>query len=230
MLQKKWWGKFLRVVGIVLMGFTAGFTLMGGAGTTCVALNPTGYGEKFISIAPFQWLYIAFVLVTIAVGVMGVRAFVLLCQAKHGAYRFSLITLSVGILVGGLHILTSRILRGSSMPVDMVVYITVLTLIIFLLFRIPRIWQEIALEKGKNDDGVGKNAAALSLAVIGILSLTIQFIMAPTHTISGVNYADVWHIAFSVIGGVLIISSILMHLIQKNMAVTIKKPVMKQVE
>jgi hypothetical protein len=31
-------GKFLRFVGILLMGLTAAFTIMGGAGTTCVAL------------------------------------------------------------------------------------------------------------------------------------------------------------------------------------------------
>ena len=32
--------KFLRFIGIVLMGLTAGFTLLGGIGTSYVALNP----------------------------------------------------------------------------------------------------------------------------------------------------------------------------------------------
>jgi hypothetical protein len=46
-----WWGKTLRTIGIVLMSLTAAFTLMGGAGTTCVALNPAGFGGKFAGIA-----------------------------------------------------------------------------------------------------------------------------------------------------------------------------------
>jgi len=36
-------------------------------------------------------------------------------------------------------------------------------------------------------------AAALTLGAGGVLSLTILFLMAPTHTVGGVNYADAWH-------------------------------------
>jgi hypothetical protein len=36
--------------------------------------------------------------------------------------------------------------------------------------------------------------------MLGLLALTIQFFMAPTHTINGVNYADVWHTTFTVLG------------------------------
>jgi uncharacterized membrane protein (UPF0182 family) len=39
---------------------------------------------------------------------------------------------------------------------------------------------------------------------VGLLTLTIQFLMAPTHTIGGVNYADVWHTALTAIGLALI--------------------------
>jgi hypothetical protein len=51
-MERKWWAKLLRVIGIILMGLTAVFTIMGGVGTTCVALNPTGYDGKFAGIAP----------------------------------------------------------------------------------------------------------------------------------------------------------------------------------
>lgn len=46
----------------------------------------------------------------------------------------------------------------------------------------------------------------LSTDPVGLLTLTIQFLMAPTHTIGGVNYADVWHTALNVIGGLLILA------------------------
>jgi formate-dependent nitrite reductase membrane component NrfD len=40
------------------------------------------------------------------------------------------------------------------------------------------------------------------------LSLTIQFMMAPTHTINGLNYADIWHAALTWIGILLILSGV----------------------
>lgn len=189
--RNTWWAKTLRILGILLMSLTAAFTLMGGAGTSCVALNPTGFGDTFAPLAQVQWLYILFVLLGVAIGVMGVRVVVLLVKGTKNAYRCTLIALVAGILVGGIHMAVSRALRGSSMPVDAVVYTTVLTLIVFLLFRIPAIWQGVNFENPAGDKKTGKHAAAIALAASGLLTLTIQFLMAPTHTIGGVNYADV---------------------------------------
>jgi hypothetical protein len=208
MSRNTWWAKTLRIIGIVLMSLTAAFTLLGGAGTTCVALNPTGFGGKFSGIAPFQWLYILFVLVTVAIGVMGVRAVVILSQGKRNAYSFALITLIAGAAVGFLHVFVSRALRGGSLPVDMVVYTTVLTLIVFLLFRLPGVWQGVNFEKPAGEPPAGGKAAAAAMIATGVLTVTVQFLMAPTHTISGINYADVWHAALSIIGGGLILTGV----------------------
>ena len=211
MSRNKWWAKLLRIVGIVFMSLTALFTLLGGAGTSCVALNPTGFGDTFAPIAKFQWLYILFVLVTVAIGVMGVRAVVLLVKGRKNAYRYSLIALLAGTIVGAIHMAFSRALRGgSSMPVDMVVYTTLLTLTIFLFFRIPGVWQGVDFEKPAGEKNTGKQAAAIALAATGLLSLTIQFLMAPTHTIGGINYANIWHTALTIIGMVLILGGVAM--------------------
>ncbi len=131
--------KVLRFVGILFMSLTAAFTVMGGVGTSCAALFPTKW-DSMAPLAPFQWLYILYVLVTTAIGVLGIRAVIALVKGRKGAYKSALIALVLGLVVGVIHILTSRALRGSSMPVDAVVYITVLTLVIFLIFRIPAIW------------------------------------------------------------------------------------------
>ena len=208
-MRNTWWAKTLRIIGIVLMSLTAAFTLLGGAGTSCVALDPTGFGGTFAGIAPFQWLWILFVLIGIAAGVLGVRAVVLLVKGKKNAYRCTLIALLIGTSINAIHLFASRLLRGSSMPVDAVLYINMLTLIIFLLFRIPAIWQGVDYEKPEGEKTTGKQAAAIALAACGLLSLTIQFLMAPTHTIGGVNYADVWHAALTLIGGGLLIASAL---------------------
>ncbi len=210
MSRNKWWARLLRIVGIVFMSLTAFFTLMGGAGTSCVALNPNISGGKFAGIAPFQWLWILFVLVGLAAGIMGVRAVVLLIKGRKNAYRYSMIALILGTVVNAIHMYASRALRGSSIPVDMVLDTNLITLIIFLLFRIPGIWQGVDFEKPEGEKKAGKQAAAIALGACGFLSLTIQFFMAPTHTIGGINYSDVWHTAMTLIGLALILSGVAM--------------------
>ncbi len=195
-------GKLLRFIAIVFMGLTAVFTLMGGIGTTCVALAAEKY-DSMASIAPYKWLYVIFVLVTTAIGVMGIRAVVLLIQRKPNAYRYSMIALISGVVVGVIHMAVSRALRGSSMPVDGVVYITFLTLIIFLILRIPAIWNKVDFTKArKSESEMAGGAAAI---ISGLLALTIQYWMAPTHTLAGVNYADAFHAAMLVSGASLLL-------------------------
>jgi len=197
--------KFLRFIGILFMALTAAFTVLGGVGTSCAALFPTKW-DSMAPLAPYQWLYILYVLVTTAIGVLGIRAVVMLAKGKKGAYKAALIALVLGLVVGIIHIITSRALRGSSMPVDAVVYITVLTLVIFLIFRIPAIWAGVDYEKAPRKEG--KKSAGAAAIVVGVLCLTIQFFMAPTHTWGGVNYADAFNTTMSIVGGALILTGI----------------------
>ncbi|MEZ0396278.1 MAG: hypothetical protein ABWK53_07635 [Anaerolineales bacterium] len=207
-MRNTWWAKTLRILGIVLMSLTAAFTLMGGAGTACVALNPTGWDGKFDALAPFQWLWILFVLVGIAAGILGVRAAVLLVRGRPNAYRVALTALLLGTGLNLIHVFASRALRGASMPVDAVLYTNVLTLIVFLLFRLPPIWQGVNYEKPAEEKETGKHAAAIALALTGLLTLTIPYLMAPTHTIGGVNWADAWHVTLTTIGAALLLSGV----------------------
>jgi hypothetical protein len=50
-------GRILRVIGIILMALTVVFNLLGGIGTSCVALNPTGWSPAMAKLVPYQWLY-----------------------------------------------------------------------------------------------------------------------------------------------------------------------------
>lgn len=201
MSTNSFFAKALRFIGIVLMALTGGFTLLGGIGTTCAALNPTGFGKSMAPLAPFQWLYILFVLTGVAIGVWGIGATVKLVKGTSDSYKMSLQALLTGVVIGFIHIYASRALRGKSMPVDAVVYTTVLTLIVFLLFRIPGIWQGVNFYKGGNN-GTAGGAAAI---ILGLFTLTIQYTMASTHTWGGVNYADAFNIAMTLIGSTLIL-------------------------
>ena len=197
MSKNSFFAKFLRFIGIVLMGLTGGFTLLGGIGTTCAALFPTNY-ESMAALAPFQWLYILFVVTGIAIGVWGIWATIKLVKGASDAYKMSMQTLVVGVAIGFIHIYASRTLRGSSMPVDAVVYTTVLTLIIFLLFRIPFIWHGVDFAKGDTKSNLPAGGA--TAIILGVMTLTIQHMMASTHTWGGVNYADVFNASMTVIG------------------------------
>jgi hypothetical protein len=197
MSRNSFGAKFLRFIGIVLMGLTGGFTLLGGAGTTCAALFPTNW-KSMAPLASFQWLYILFVLTGIAIGVWGIWATVKLVKGTSDSYTMSIQALIAGILVGGFHIYMSRLLRGKSMPVDAVVYTTVFTLIIFLLFKIPPIWQGVDFAKGNSKEN--KPAGGAAAILLGIMSLTIQYTMGSTHTWNGVNYADAFNTSMTVIG------------------------------
>lgn len=194
--------KFLRFVGILFMSLTAAFTVLGGVGTSCAALFPTKW-DSMAPLAPFQWLYILYVLVTTAIGVLGIRAVVMLVKGKPGGFKAAMTALVLGVVVGVIHILTSRSLRGSSMPVDAVVYITVLTLVIFLIFRIPSIWKGVDYTKAPRKES--KKSSGAAAGIVGVLCLTIQFMMASTHTWSNVNYADAFHGAMTLIGTGLIL-------------------------
>lgn len=192
--------KFLRFIGIVLMALTAGFTFLGGVGTGCAAFNPLDpeWADTMGPLAQMQWLYIFYVLSGVAIGIAGIRAVVLLVKGNTKAYRDTLIALLAGVLIGAIHIATSRMLRGKSMPVDAVVYTTILTLVVFLLFRIPGIWQGVNFEHGKGKDN--QMAGGAAAIMLGLFILTIQSMMGATHTWGGVNYANAFNLAMMLVG------------------------------
>jgi len=227
MTRNTWWGKTLRFIGILLMGITALFTIAGGLGTTCVALNPTGFGESMAKLAPFKWLYVVFVIVTTAIGIMAARAVFLLAKGKPNSYRAAIVALVLGIAVGAVHMLVSRALRGKSMPVDGVVYTTVLTLIVFLLFRIPKIWQGVDYTSSNTNDNTGKMAAVITLLVTGILTLTVQYWAGPSHTWEGTNWAAAFLITSTMLGSGQILGGVAMLLMKGKTEITVSRPVVQ---
>jgi len=194
--------KFLRFIGILFMGISAAVTLLGGVGTTCVALNAAKY-DSMKAIANYQWLYIAYVIIGVALGVLGIRATVQLIRAKKGAEKSALLILVSSVVIGVIHILTSRALRGSSMPVDGVVYINVLTLVIFLLFQIPKVKEMSLFDTEVADDATA--SGGMTAFVAGVLVLSVQMWAGPTHLLDGINYADAFHNAMLGIGSILVL-------------------------
>ncbi len=215
-------GKLLRIIGIVLLGITAVITILSGIGTTCVALDPVKY--EMVDIEPYQWLYILYVIVGLIIGVMGILAVIALIRNKPTGYRAALRALTLGLVTGGLHMATSRALRGNSMPLDFIVYATALTLAVFLLFRIPAVWNQINFT-GKDDDISGLGAG-VAMIVGGVVILTVQLWAGSTHLINGINYADVWHTQMTIIGGTLAVAGSSL-LLGTTMNIVLPRPIKK---
>lgn len=222
MSTNSFFARFLRFIGILLMALTGGFTLLGGVGTSCAALNPTAY-DSMAALAPLQWLYILFVLVGIVLGVLGIRATINLIKGREKSYRDALYVLIAGVVVGFIHIFVSRALRGKSMPVDAVVYTTVLTLVIFLIFKIPAIWQGVDFAKAKAEKN--KPAGGVAAILLGIMTLTIQYTMGPTHTWNNVNFADAFNTSMTLTGIGLVLLGMALFVNWKGLLESFRKPV-----
>ena len=191
-------GKVLRIVAIVLLGLTATLQLLGGIGTSCVAFGAENFGPMAV-LAPYKWLYQIFVVATVAVGIAGIWATVRLARGKKNAYRNAVIVLLVGLVLSGIHMIASELLRGASAPTNVRVFVNGFVLVVFLLFRIPGIWEKVDFTRLQEMGGPGM-AAGVAMIVMGILTLTVHIWAGPTHTWNGFNFADVWHVQLTVLG------------------------------
>jgi hypothetical protein len=189
--------KIIRICAIVLMGLTVAFTLLGGIGSTCAAFL-TEHFAAMSPLLPYKWLYQLLVIVSVAIGLWGIRALVGLVKGKTWAYRETMLVLILGGLTALIQIIASRSLRGVSMPTDIRLYITLLTLILFLILRIPGIWEKVNFyhQKGNTTDMAG-GLAAISL---GMMILTVHLWAGPSHTFDGFNYANVWSLQLTAAG------------------------------
>ena len=131
---------------------------------------------------------------------MAARAVVLLARSRPNSYRYTIIALILGIGIGVTHMLVSRGLRGSSMPVDGVVYTSVLTLIVFLIFRLPKIREAVDFTSGEHNDRTGSQAGAITLLITGILTLSVHYWAGPSHTWDGTNWAAAFQVTTTIIG------------------------------
>jgi fucose 4-O-acetylase-like acetyltransferase len=105
-----------------------------------VAFTPEKY-DSMKALVPLQWLYQVFVFTVLAVGVAGVWNTYSLARTHRNSYAAALIVLIVGIALAVVQMAVSRSLRGKSMPSDLRLYVGGITLLVFLLLRLPGVWQ-----------------------------------------------------------------------------------------
>jgi hypothetical protein len=173
-------GKIIRISAIILFALTTFFNLMGGLGTSCVALNPTRWSPAMAKLAPYQWLYILLMITATVVAVWGIFVTIALARGKGPAYRNALIVLALSALAAGIQTYASIALRGKGAPQNMRFYITLLTLVVFLILRLPPIWKRIGGFR-RGGDADWQTPAGLAAFAGGLVMLTTPLWAGPTH-------------------------------------------------
>jgi len=202
-------GKIIRVFAIVLMAMTAAMNILGGAGTSCAAFFTKNFPPYWVLIKPvdYRWLYQTFVVTTIAIGIAGIAVTVLLIRGGKHAYRNALIVLGIGTVLNAIHYFTSLAVIGKAAPANVVFYINVLTLLVFLVLAIPGLRAMVDFSKsGKNaDKQTGGGVAAL---VAGAVILSTPMWVGASHIYMGNNWVDVLALPIYISGTILFLGGI----------------------
>jgi hypothetical protein len=197
-------GKILRVIAIVLMAMTAAMNILGGAGTSCAAFFTKNYPPYWVLIKPvdYRWLYQTFVITTLVVGIVGIAVLVGLIRGGKHAYRNTLIILGIGSVLNAIHYISSLSIIGKAAPANVVFYINLFTLIVFLILAIPGLRALVDFSKSsKNADKMtGGGVAAL---IAGIVILSTPMWVGASHAYMGRNWVDVLALPIYVSGTIL---------------------------
>ncbi len=187
--MKDYLGKILKIVAIMFMGLTAAMNILGGIGTVCAAFLTEQY-PSMSALLQYKWLYQIVMIVTIALGLGGVWATIKLIKGGEKAYRNAVILLVAGTAVGAVQVIASLALRGKAVPANMKLYINALTLVLFLLLRLPGIRERVDFTGGKGPN-VQSVASGLTAILTGALVLSTAIWVGDSHMHEGFNWVTV---------------------------------------
>ncbi len=183
--------RFLRLITIILLSLTAAMTLLGGVGTTCVAFKAEEFGPRMAALIPVKPVFQVLVFVSIAAAVFGIYSIVRLAKNRPGAFNQTAIFLLVGAVSSAVQYYYSFTLRGSTAPNSMRLYLTVFTLVVFLLMRLLKLFGRGGVEPGKGSTGAMRAAGGAAFVLSGLTVLTTPWWAASTHWINNMNTVNV---------------------------------------
>ncbi len=181
----------LRSLLVILMGLTAVVTLLGAVGTICLSFFPENFGVLGKAYIPYKPTYQLFVYVKLITAiVMGVVTYAT-ARGIRWFYIGALLTLLVGIGVAAVPMYYSSSLRQipflSVAPTNMRFFVTLVTLIVFVIIRFPGIWNRSGLGSPPSKPGSVMTASGASLIVAGLAILTAPLWAGPSHILDGYN-------------------------------------------
>lgn len=194
-------GRIIKIVAVVLLGLTAAMNLLGGVGTTCAAFFTKKYPPMW-ALIDYQWLYQVLVVTTVPVGLIMIWATVTLVRGKSNALKIVFLLLGIGTVLGAIHMGASLALRGAAVPANVKLYLNLITLVVFLLIRLPGIKKYVDFSK-PSGTSAGATAGGFAAIVSGLLMLTTVVWAAPTHTYQGENWVNVIYVPLMTVGTLL---------------------------
>ncbi|MBN2469108.1 MAG: hypothetical protein JXN59_00180 [Anaerolineae bacterium] len=194
----------LKVFAIAAMGLTAAMNLVGGAGTVCAAFLTQNFPEMAV-LLPYQWLYQPLMVLTILIGIAGAWLTFRLVRGGEHAYRNTLLALSAGTLLAGVHFVASLSIRGKAVPANVKFYINLFTLALFLFLLLPALRQHVRFDRpsGHNSRAASGGAAAI---VAGLVVLTTPLWAGPSHLHAAGSWIDGAG-SYLQLGGIMLISA-----------------------
>ena len=199
--------KAIRIVAIVLVALTATVNVVGGAGTSCAAFTPDKY-DSMKALIPLQWLYQLLVVTVIAAGLAGAWTTYTLARARKNSYVAALVVVLVGTVLAIVQMTASRALRGKSMPTDLRLYVSIVTLLVLLVLRWPGIWQKSGLGGTASGSGSWTAPTGTAAIVMGLTVLTVPVWVGQSHTFDGFNWVYAWDWQLLLSGALLVLSGI----------------------
>ncbi len=188
-------GKALRTVAIIFMGLTAAMNLLGGIGTVCAAFLTKRFPPmwKFLD---YLLLYRTLMIVTIVIGVFCVWATRGLVRGRKDAYRNALVLLIIGTVVAFIQYYSSLRIGGktwnlllAAAPSNFKFYTNAVTLLLFLVTKLPGIRDQVDFSKPGGTDRA--TAGGLAAIVAGIVVLTTEYWVGSSHVFQGTNWVHV---------------------------------------
>lgn len=199
----------LRVLAIIAVAGTAIFTILGGIGTACLAWNGQLYGKPFAWIVPAMPTYQNYVYASVFFGVVGVVVAYALLHGDRWAYWGAVVTTIGCAAVAAAHMATTSSLKGvaflATPPTNMRLYVSVVTLIILLLLRIPGIWQFADFTRPWRGNTSGSASAGLAAIMVGVITVTTPIWAGESHMLDGFNLVYVLYFPLTVGGWSLIL-------------------------
>lgn len=193
--------KALRTAAIVLASMTTAMNVLGGVGTSCAAFFTRDFPPMW-ALYDYRWLYQALVVTTTLLGIAGVWATIGLSRGKKNALRNILILLVIGTILGGIQMCTLLALRGKAVPANVKFYLNALTLLLFLVYRLPGIRDRVDFSKAA--DGADRTTAGgLAAIVAACIVLSTASWAGPSHTYQGENWVHLLPTSLNVLGAIL---------------------------
>lgn len=172
--------KLVRAILFIAFLLTILFTLLSGVGTYCAAFDTEKYPSMLV-LLPYQWLYQMLFVASVSIGLWGLWEIIASFWGKSHYQRRAILILSLGLGAATIQMIASEILRGSSVPVNFRVYVTLFTLILFLLVRVTPLRQLIGLANPEDKESAGVAALGTALFLSGAVTLTTPLWVGNSH-------------------------------------------------